>query len=87
MVQFLLDNSIFIIFALFVSVNVGSWVYENFCYKDTPDDWFERMTMYEIMKKSYRKHPGFIGSFIRLSKDTHMVKQEADGSLTRVERG
>ena len=86
MIQFLLDNSIWIIFSLFVGGNIASWVYDNFCYKETPDDWFERMSMYELMKKNHRTHPGFVGSYIRLSRDTHYVTTDKDGNPVRLER-
>ena len=86
MIQFLLNNSIWIIFSLFVAVNVGNWIYENFYYKETPDDWFERMSMYEMIRKNHKTHPGLVGSYIRLSKDTHYVTSDKDGNPVRLER-
>ena len=87
MVQFLLDNSVFLIFALFVLGNAAHWFYDNFCYKETRDDWFQVLMFVKMAKKSYLRHPEFVGRKIKLSDDTHIVKHDEDGSLTRVERG
>lgn len=87
MVGTLLENSMLIIFALFVFGHVAYWVYDNLCYKETSDDWLTGMLMYEVMKKSYKKHPEIIGSKIKVSKDTHYITRDSYGNPMRAERG
>ncbi len=86
MEQFLLDNSVWIIFAVFLAFNGFSWYAENYRRREIPDDWFQRYMFYQIAKKSQKRHPGFIGSPIRFSSETHTVRYDRNGNIERVER-
>lgn len=86
MLEFLPNNAVTLIFVLYVLGNIGYWVYNQFYYKETRDDWFNTLMFYQIAKKSYLRHPGFVGKRIKISDDTHMIKQETDESFTRIER-
>lgn len=53
-------------------------------YKETEDEWFDKILMFKIIKNNKKKHREFVGSLIKTDKNTHFITQDKTGSLTRV---
>lgn len=83
MLDFLIRNHILIIWGLFVSYHVYGLYAKYIAKRYIPDDWFEGMVSVQIMRKNYRKHPEFIGSYIKTTKDTHYISADKQGNPER----
>lgn len=83
MMEFLLNNHITILAGSFIAFHLIGFIYDKFAKKNTRDDWFEVLAMNRVIKKSYVRHPGFVGTRTSVGTDKFFVSQDKEGNPER----